>query len=52
LRKRRKTLDPFRFLLIALVGWMNQELQLAISPSGSSPLRFSGNIDIEVAMVV
>ena len=26
-----KTLDPFRFLLIAVAGWMNQEQQHAIA---------------------
>jgi putative transposase len=47
-----KTLDPFRFLLIAVAGWMNQQQQHAIeylrgenrilrAQVGSRRLRFS-----------
>jgi len=33
-----KSLDPFRFLLIAVSGWMNQQqLQLVDYPSGREP---------------
>ena len=49
-----KTLDPFRFLLLAVAGWMNQQQQHAIeylreenrvlrAQIGSRRLRFTDN---------
>lgn len=36
----KKVLDPFRFLLIAVAGWMNQAQQQMIDSSSDTNARF------------